>query len=275
MSGRVSVPGDGVVPRVLRLLFAFDDRHRQLSLTELSRRADLPLPTAHRLVGDLVAGGALRRRPSGEYVVARRLWSLGLLAPLQGGLRQAAAPFLNDIHATTRATVHLGIRERAQVLYLERLSGRASVPVVSTVGSRLPLHSTGVGKVLLAYAPEEVQARALAEPKRFTQYTVTQPDRLRRQLREVREQGYATTHQEMTLGACSLAVPVRLTGRREGMADPEPATIGSTSGGADASVVAAVGVVVPSLRSHRARLLAALQVAAQGIGRSIEAGPAH
>ena len=78
----------------------------------------------------------------------------GLLAPVQTGLRQVASPFLNDIHAATLATVHLAVRERAQVLYVERLSGRTSVPVVSRVGSRLPMHSTGVGKVLLAHAPD-------------------------------------------------------------------------------------------------------------------------
>ena len=51
---------------------------------------------------------------------------------------------------------------RAQVLYLERMSGRASVPIVSTVGSRLPMHCTGVGKVLLAHAPREVQDQVFA-----------------------------------------------------------------------------------------------------------------
>lgn len=250
MAGNTSVPGATVVSRSLALLFAFDDRHRRLTLSELARRADVPLPTAHRLVGELVAGGALARRPSGEYVVARRLWQLGLLAPVETGLREVAAPFLNDIHAATRATVHLAVREGNEVLYLERLSGRASVPVVSTVGSRLPLHATGVGKVLLAHAPEDVVAEALGRLIGVTPYTITQPARMRDHLDRVRRDGYATTVEEMTLGACSVAVPVR-------------------AGGTDAPVVAAIGIVVPSLRRDRARLVAALQVAAQGIGRSV------
>ncbi|MBM7515603.1 IclR family transcriptional regulator [Nocardioides nitrophenolicus] len=233
--------------RSLALLFAFDETHRRLTLSELARRAGLPLPTTHRLVGELVAGGALVRRPTGEYVVARRLWQVGLLAPVETGLREVAAPFMNDLHAATRATVHLAVREGTEVLYLERLSGRASVPVVSTVGSRLPLHATGVGKVLLAHAPEDVVTASLARLARVTPFTITQPARMREQLDQIRHDGYATTVEEMTLGACSVAVPVSAGSR----------------------VVAALGVVVPSLKRDRARLVAALQVAAQGVGRSV------
>ena len=254
VAGNTSESGASVVARALRVLYAYDETHRQLSLTELARRADLPLATTHRIAGELVAGGALDRRTTGEYAVGRRLWDVGLLAPVQTGLRQTAAPFLNDIHAATLATVHLAIRDGLQVLYLERLSGRASVPVVSTVGSRLPLHATGVGKVLLAHAPPEVQQEILGNLTRITPYTVVQPARLTAQLARVRRDGYGTTVEEMTLGASSLAVPIR--GPR-------------TEPGTDPPVIAAIGVVVASLRRDRARLLAALQVAAQGIGRSV------
>lgn len=248
MAGNSSSPGASVTSRVLALLGAFDAEHRSLTLSELARRADLPLPTAHRLVGELVSGGALVRRPSGEYVVGRRMWDLGLLAPVQAGLRQVASPFLHDIYAATLATVHLGVRDGVEVLYVDRLSGHASVPVVSQLGSRLPLHPTGVGKVLLAYAPEDVREHVLTHLTRFTPYTITQPGRLVAELRQVQRLGFAQTNEEMSLGACSVAVPIRT---------------------ADGRVVAALGIVVPSLKRDRPRLVAALQVAAQGIGRSL------
>ncbi len=181
-------------------------------------------------------------------MVGRRLWDLGLLAPVATGLREAAAPFLHDIHAATRATVHLAVRDEASVLYLDRIAGSVSVPVVSRVGSRLPLHATGVGKVLLAYAPPEVQSAVLSRLDRITPYTITQPGRLQAQLARVRVEGYAQTTEEMSLGACSVAVPVR-DGRDR--------------------VVAAVGIVVPNLKRDRPRLVAALQVAVAGIGRSL------
>jgi DNA-binding IclR family transcriptional regulator len=119
--------------------------------------------------------------------------------------------------------------------------------VVSQVGSRLPMHATGVGKVLLAYAPEETRVAVFEHLTRITPYTITQPGRLREQLRRVHADGYATTSEEMSLGACSVAVPVS---DRTG------------------EVVAAIGFVVANLR-QRGRLLAALQVAARGIGRSL------
>ena len=252
MAGNTSTPGATVTSRALALLGAFDEQHRRLTLTELAQRAALPVPTTHRLVGELVAWGALARTTSGEYVVGRRLWDLGLLAPVQTGLRQLASPFLHDIYAATLATVHLAVRDRLETLYVDRLSGHASVPVVSTIGSRLPLHSTGVGKVLLAHAPPDVQAAALARLVRVTPYTITQPGTLRRQLARVVRDGYATTVEEMSLGACSVAVPIR---RGE-------------------DVVAALGIVVPSLKKDRPRLVAALQVAARGVGRLLtEARP--
>jgi DNA-binding IclR family transcriptional regulator len=248
VAGNTGRPGTSVTSRVLALLGAFDGEHRSMTLTDLARRADLPLATAYRLVGELVDWGALVRRGSGEYVVGRRLWDLGLLAPVQTGLRQVASPFLHDLYAATLATVHLAVRDGTSVLYVDRLSGHVSVPVVSDVGSRLPMHSTGVGKVLLAYAPDDVRAWVFANLTRITPYTVTQPGRLRADLRRVLRDGYAQTSEEMSLGACSVAVPIRAP---------------------NGPVVAALGMVVPSLGRDRPRLVAALQVAAQGIGRSL------
>ncbi|MEV6909396.1 IclR family transcriptional regulator [Amycolatopsis sp. NPDC051071] len=248
MSGNLSTPGASVTSRVFGLLGAFDADNRALSLTELAARAGLPLPTAHRLARELVALGALERRED-RYTVGRRLWDLGLLAPVQYELRQVAAPFLQDLYGATGATVHLAERDGTQVLYLDRLSGNASVPVVSRIGGRLPLHATGVGKVLLAWAPEDVQRQVLASLTRVTPYTVTQPGRMREQLRRIRREGYAQTIEEMSQGACSVAVPIR------------PSATGD--------VVAALGLVVADLGRGRARLIAGLQVAAAGIGRSL------
>jgi DNA-binding IclR family transcriptional regulator len=182
-------------------------------------------------------------------VIGRRLWDIGLLAPVQTDLRDVASPFLQDLYGATLATVHLAVRDGAFALYLDRVSGHASVPVVSKVGSRLPLHSTGVGKVLLAHAPAAVRREVLAAPlERFTPYTVIHPGRLASQLEQVTRDGYATTAEEMTFGACSIAIPVSVAGR----------------------TVASLGVVVPDLRGH-ARLVPAMQVAAQGIARRLSA----
>jgi DNA-binding IclR family transcriptional regulator len=243
-----SPPGASLVARTIDVLGAFAQGHERLTLAELSSRAGLTPPTSLRIARQLVDKGALIRDADGRYAVGGRIWDIGLLAPVRSDLREVAAPFLQDLHAATRATVHLAIRDGDEVLYLDRLSGSTSVPVVSRVGSRLPMHATGVGKVLLAHAPPDVVERVLADLRPVTAYTITAPGLLARQLAEVRGRGFATTREEMSLGACSIAVPIAL--------------------GAD--VVASVAVVVADFRRERARLVTALTVTAHGIGRSLE-----
>ncbi len=251
MAGRSATPGRSVTSRALAILEAFSPAGPPLSLSEIAQRSGTPLTTAHRLLAELTDWGALTRRPDGLYEIGRRLWDLGLLAPVQLELRQVAAPFLSDVHTTIRDTVHLAVRDGLSALYVERISGRESVPVVSSVGSRLPLHATGVGKVLLAAAPADVVEQALRSPARLTRATVVEPGRLRRELAEVRRRGYARTSEEMSAGAASLAVPVQVEGRSGPV------------------VVAALGIVVPPHRRDLPRLVPVLEVAARGIGREL------
>jgi DNA-binding IclR family transcriptional regulator len=174
VAGNSTKPRVSVASKVLDVLGAFDEEHRSLTLTALARRAGLPLATAHRLVAELAAAGALSRQDTGEYVVGRRMWDLGLLAPVETGLRHVASPFLYDLYGATLATVHLAVRDGSAALYVERVAGHSSVPVVSQVGSRLPLHATGVGLVLLAYAPPEVFDDVLATgPRKYLPNTLT------------------------------------------------------------------------------------------------------
>src|SRR3954447_8764362 len=199
VAGGAGAAGRSVTSRALGVLDAFDPGHPRLTLSEVAERSATPLTTTHRLLGELAAWGALVRRPDGRYEIGRKLWDLGLLAPVQLELRQVAAPFLLDVHTATRDTVHLAVREGLRALYVERISGRESVPVVSQVGSRLPLHATGVGKVLLAAAPDEVLDRMLGALTRETRHTIADPPRLRREIAEVRRRGFARTAEEMSL----------------------------------------------------------------------------
>jgi DNA-binding IclR family transcriptional regulator len=251
MAGHSGAPGRSVTSRALGLLDAFDSTSPRLSLSEIAERSGTPLATAHRLLAELADWGALVRRNDGRYEIGRKLWDLGLLAPVQMELRQVAAPFLLDVHTTIRDTVHLAVRDGLSALYVDRISGRDSVPVVSQVGSRLPLHATGVGKVLLAAAPPDVVEQALRALTPQTRHTVVDPARLRRELAEVRRRRYARTSEEMSPGAASLAVPVQVDGRTGPM------------------VVAALGVVVPPRRRDLLRLVPVLEVAARGIGRAL------
>ena len=251
MAGRSATPGRSVTSRALGILDAFGSDAPRLSLSEIAERSGTPLTTAHRLLGELTGWGALVRRPDGRYEIGRKLWNLGLLAPVQLELRQVAAPFLHDLHTTVRDTVHLAVREGLHALYVERISGRVHVPIVSQVGSRLPLHATGVGKVLLAAAPDDVVEQVLADLRPITRHTVVDRERLTLELAEIRRRRFARTCEEMSPGAASIAVPVQVERPSGPLA------------------VAALGIVVPPQRRDLARVVPALEMAARGIGREL------
>lgn len=234
---------------MLGVLGAFGEQHRCLTLTEIARRAQIPIPTAHRLIRELVAGGALDRLDNGRYVIGRLVWEAGLLAPIQGRLRQVSEPFVNDVFAATMATAHLAVRDGDEALYLHMTQGRASTRIVSTAGTRLPMHATAVGKVLLAHSPNNVHDRIMTNLFRITPHTITHPAVLEAQLERIRNQGIATTSEEMSIGACSIAVPVVRA--------------------SDNNVAAAIGVVVTTLKRDQQRLSSTLQIAARGIGQQL------
>lgn len=240
-----------VTGRALRVLEAFTPSAPVLTLTEISRRSGLPLTTAHRLVSELTGWGALERDPERGYRIGLRLWEIAALAPRGLGLRETALPHLSDLARVTGENVQLAVREGLSVVYVERLAGRASVPVLTRVGGRFALTPTSVGRVLLAHAPAEVQESALAlRQRRFTEHTECDPARLRKVLAEVRQTGVAVCERQVTADSVSVAAPVL---------------------GADGEVVAAVSVVahVETVQAHT--LVPLVQVAASGISRALGA----
>jgi DNA-binding IclR family transcriptional regulator len=199
-----------VVARALRLLAAFSDDRPTMTLSELARRAEVPLSTAHRLVAELEAWGAVERDGAGRYQIGLRLFEVGALAPRGPGLRERALPYLEDLCQVTRENVQLAVREDDEVVYVERLAGTRAVGVLTRVGGRFALTATGVGLVLLAHAPADVVERVLAGPfPRHTPWTLADPVRIREALAAVRSRGYAVSDRQVTEDALSVAAPVR------------------------------------------------------------------
>ena len=241
-------PQRSLTTRTLDVLAAFtaDDPH--LTLSQISRRARLSLTTTHRIVSDLVAWGALERGADGSYGVGLRLFETAALAQRGPALREIALPYLEDLYEATHENVQLAVREGLEVVYIERIAGRDAVPVLTRVGGRFALHATGVGLVLLAFAPREVQEQVLAEPlTTWTSATISDPATLRGTLAGVRRADHAVSRGQVTLDALSLACPVR---------------------GADDQVVAAVSVVVQIDTDPRG-LLPALRAASRSISRAL------
>ncbi|MCW2756287.1 MAG: transcriptional regulator, IclR family [Nocardioidaceae bacterium] len=242
-----------VASKVLALLGAFDATHRELSLTDLARRAGLTLSTAQRRAAELVAWGALERTGDGRYRVGLRLWEVGSLAPRGTPLREVALPYLEDLYVVTRENVQLAVREDTEAVFVERIAGRSAVPVLTRVGGRFALHATGVGLVLLAHAPVEVFDRVVEQGlTSYTPATITDPKRLRRVLADVRRNGWAVSRGAVTEDALSVAAPVT---------------------DARGQVVAAVSLVVLLDGARPAALAPVVRAAARGISRAYaEAG---
>lgn len=191
------------------MLETFTPQRSALTLSEVARRAGLPLTTAHRLVGELCASRALERDADGAYRIGLRLWEIASLAPRGVPLREAALPFLEDLYEVTHENVQLGVREGHEVVYIERIAGRRAVGVLTRVGGRFPLHASGNGLVLLAHAPAAVQQEVLQGPlARFTEHTVTDRARLRRMLEQIRRDGFAVSDRQVTIDALSVAAPI-------------------------------------------------------------------
>ncbi|GAA1356191.1 IclR family transcriptional regulator [Arthrobacter koreensis] len=247
VAGQAAAKGKSVTSRALNILGAFDAGHVKLTLSEISRRSDTPVATCHRLLGELLEWGAVAKRGN-HYYVGHRLWSLGLLAPVEKDLKTIAGPYMQDVLFATRQVVNLFVLEGQHALLIERFSGTAVGKPVAQVGDRLPLHVSAAGKVLLGYAPAEVRAKAFANLIRRTPYTVTEPGKLHRQIQEARDNGYALTREEQALGTSGLAVPV-LNGSGQ--------------------LLAALGVVFIGPMREPERVIPALQVAAAAVGREI------
>lgn len=236
--------------KVLAVLGAFSHARPALRLADLARITGLPLSTTHRLVAELVTWGALERDDGGAYRVGLRVWELGALAPRGLGLREAALPFMEDLYEVTHENVQLAVREETDVVFVERIAGHRAVPVLTAVGGRFPASATGVGLVLLAHAPPDVQEKVLRTPiPRFSERTILEPAVLRRVLAEVRRSGFAVSNGQVTLDAVSVAAPI------------------TTPGG---DVVAAVSIVVRGDGPSAVRpYMQLVQAAARGISRAL------
>jgi DNA-binding IclR family transcriptional regulator len=247
--GSTQWQGRSVISKVVSLLDAFGPANPELSLADLARISGLPVSTTYRLASELVEWGGLERAEPAGYRIGMRLWELGTLAPRGGTLRDVALPFMQDLYEATHENVHLAVRDGLEALYVDTISGHESVPTRSRRGGRLPLHATGVGKVLLAHAPPDVLSELLARGmRRYTPYTVVAPGHLRRTLADVRRTGIAYAREEMTLGSLSVAAAVH---------------------GAHSTVVAALAVVTQK-RGDLRRLAPAVRTAAISTSRALQ-----
>ncbi|WP_432013604.1 IclR family transcriptional regulator [Streptomyces cucumeris] len=236
-------PDRSVLGRSMRILRSFGPEDHGVGLSELTRRTGLPKATVHRLARELVAARLLAATDRG-YRLGRGLFELGMVAAPERSLLEVAVPFMQDLFARTQETVHLGVREGSEVVYIAKIGGHRQAPTPTRVGGRMPLYCTAIGKALLAHTSQsgvdEVLSAGLV---RRTPRTVVGPGLLRRQLERASEEGVAFEYEESMPGITCVAAAVLDAGDRP---------------------IAAISVAGPVTRFRPEKHLASVRAAASG-----------
>jgi DNA-binding IclR family transcriptional regulator len=201
----------GSVHKALRILNLFDRRHAELGTTEIASALGLPKTTVAGLVMTLEANGYLdQNRHTRKYRLGSKLVERAFLFLSQFDLRRVARPYLEELLHWSNESVNLAIRDGGEVIYIERLYGSRPLGVRSEIGKRAPVHSTALGKAILAWLPEDDVRRFLAANPlvAMTPKTITDAAQLMEQLRLTRERGFAIDDEEDQLGGRCVAAPV-------------------------------------------------------------------
>jgi DNA-binding IclR family transcriptional regulator len=223
-------------------------RNGSSSAARVSTALDLPRSTAYKILVTLESQGFVERDQSQGFHLGYRLIELGHRAQEEVDLFSAAHPYLAALNETTDETVHLTVLDGDQVLYVDCVESTRRLRTHSVIGLRGPLHSTAVGKAILAFSDASLFERVVANGlPAATPATLTSPKALEHELEATRDRGYAIDDLENDPDIRCVAAPIRST---------------------DGAVVASVSISGPSGRVTRERIadLAPLVIeAARGI----------
>lgn len=213
-----SAAGDGAAPRkLLRLLEALGSSEGRTQLASLAREAGMAKSTAHRLLGVLVSEGWAAVHDGGSYELGPRARALAAAA-MRDPVNASVDGVLQDLSRTVSQTVHLGLAAGDHFIYTHKVEGPQGFGIASHVGMRQLLHSTAIGKCILAgmqdtEVAELVGRTGLAARTPRTHQTL---EALLDDLSRVRAQGFALDEEENEANIRCLAVPVQTGGRTVG-----------------------------------------------------------
>lgn len=201
------------VDNALALLEAFEHSASHLSVTELSLKLGVAKSTISRLLTTLSARGYVQKNPiTGKYSIGLKLFEIGSIAVAHLTPRDEARPILEQLMLTTQETVHMGVLDQGEVVYIEKIESSQALSMFSKIGRRAPLHCTSLGKAILAFQPApEIKALVFSELelKSFTEKTIRDREKLMEELNDVKRKGYAVDDEEFALGLYCLSAPIR------------------------------------------------------------------
>jgi IclR family transcriptional regulator, KDG regulon repressor len=201
----------GTLSRGLHLLACVGKLGGRAGLAELAERSDLNRATTHRLASKLVELGYLERDDVGRFRLGVRVLDLGFSYLASMDLRAQALPELEALRADLDSSVGLCVLDGAETVYIERLESTSMQPTLrAVVGGRLPVHSTAIGKAILAFLPAERQREIIAQVRfeGYTRRTLRTRADLEAELQATKRRGYALSDQEHFEGYRAVAAPL-------------------------------------------------------------------
>jgi IclR family transcriptional regulator, KDG regulon repressor len=195
--------------RGLQLLQLFSESPQGFTAKQVADKSRLPVSTVHRFLVNLEAGGFLNC--SGNlYHLGTACFAIGQAALEQLDIRRVSLPYLQQLNRQTRETVHLTVRNGSSAVYVEKLDSSEQLRIFSRIGAAVPLYCTAVGKVMLAYLPEDQRDRLLPQLtlRRFTPNTAGNLQELQAELQRIRKNGYACDLEEHELHIRCVAAPI-------------------------------------------------------------------
>jgi DNA-binding IclR family transcriptional regulator len=206
MCGRPSTS----IEKALAVLAAFNGPRHSRGINELADELELPRPTLHRILKQLMKWGFVEQLPSSRYQIGMQVFELGTLVYHRMRLRHAAVTHLHSLYHRTGCSVYLSICAGDEVLHLDCLPAKGQPAIPARAGGRWNMHCSSVGKVLLAHAPREKVLKYVSRPLRpLTKYSIREPSRLLEHLEGVRNVGYGETIEESILGIFGVAAGIR------------------------------------------------------------------
>jgi DNA-binding IclR family transcriptional regulator len=204
-------PAIQVLERMFTLLDVLAAHQDPVPLKRISELSGLHPSTAHRILNDLTIGRFVDRPEVGSYRLGMRLLELGNTVKARLDVRDAALTPMRELHRLTHQPVNLSVRQGDEIVYVERaFSERSGMQVVRAIGGRAPLHLTSVGKLFLAHDdPHRVRAYATRTGLAGnTRNSITELQRLERELNQVRQSGLARDDEELEVGVRCMAAGI-------------------------------------------------------------------
>ena len=201
-----------VLDKALKVLELFDERGKELTVTEINDHLKFNKVSTFRIVKNLEDAGYLEKDADTlKYKLGLKVYYLGSFAEPHSAIRKITRSFLEKLNDRCDETVHLAVLNKGEALYIDKIEGNKTIRVITRIGTKLPAHCSGVGKTLLAALPEDALEQIIKEKglPRFTNNTITELKALKAELTKVRKQGYAIDNEEIEEGLKCAAAPVR------------------------------------------------------------------